>query len=221
MALLFEEKIPASYRPSFVKKVAEGALLQKYNPSWIMAVMSSESGFSASVKNSIGCVGLIQFCPDQSGGSYKTIAGKKIDLNWLRSLSPVDQLDYVFSYYSPLKNKITRFHDLYMATFYPAAMGKADDFVIGSEKSPEWVKTIAKNNPAIDINKDGRITVGEFRQFSLSKVPESWRSSFAAEGMGFAVDTEKYVKRNLAPITIVAGTMLLVGMVLYYSNRAK
>ena len=45
--------------------------------------MKHESGLDPSIKNSIGCVGLIQFCPDSSGGSTKTINGKTYNLGEL------------------------------------------------------------------------------------------------------------------------------------------
>lgn len=219
--ILFEEKIPANIRPAFISKVIRLSAEQQYDPDWIMAVMNSESGFNASIKNGIGCVGLIQFCPDTPGGSTKTINGKPVSLEYLRGLDPVTQLDYAFDYYRPLKNKITRFHDMYLATFYPAAMGKPDDHVIGSEKGMAWAKQVAKSNPGIDLNKDGTLTVGEFKQFALKKVPVQYHDKLENEGLGVTVDAEKYVKANWKPLLIISGVMLTVGVLLYASTSSK
>lgn len=216
--ILFEEKIPANIRPAFISKVVRLSAEQKYDPDWIMAVMNSESGFSTSIKNSIGCVGLIQFCPDIAGGSTKTINEKPVSLEYLRGLDPVTQLDYVFDYYRPMKNKITRFHDMYMATFYPAALGKPDNHIIGSEKSDTWARQVAKSNPGIDLNKDGLISVGEFRQFSLKKVPVQYHDKLENEGMGATVDAEKYVKANWVPLAVISGAMITTGVLLYLTR---
>ena len=43
--------------------------------------MKHESGLDPSIKNSIGCVGLIQFCP--GGGRTKTVNGKTYTLDEL------------------------------------------------------------------------------------------------------------------------------------------
>ena len=47
--------------------------------------MKHESGLNPSIKNGIGCVGLIQFCPDGGGGSSKTINGKTYKLSELQN----------------------------------------------------------------------------------------------------------------------------------------
>jgi len=48
----------------------------------IIKLMNHESGLDPSIKNSIGCVGLIQFCP--SSGGTKKINGKSYSLEDLR-----------------------------------------------------------------------------------------------------------------------------------------
>ena len=44
--------------------------------------MKHESGLNPEIKNSLGCVGLIQFCP--GGGMPKTINGKSYTLDEIR-----------------------------------------------------------------------------------------------------------------------------------------
>ena len=54
-------------------------------------------------------------------------------------------------------------YDLYLATFFPAALGKADTWVM--QTSSLSAQTIAAQNQIIDLNKDGQITVGEFKEY--------------------------------------------------------
>jgi hypothetical protein len=110
--------------------------------------------------------GLIQFMP-------ATAKGLGTSTQALFKMNAIQQLDYVQRYYQPYKTRIHNFHDLYLATFFPAAMGKSDDFVI--ETKTISAQTIAKQNPIFDLNKDGKVTVGEFREFITRKVPAQFR----------------------------------------------
>jgi hypothetical protein len=55
--------------PIFKEKLKEISSEIGVSESSIIKLMKHESGLDSSVKNSIGCVGLIQFCPDGKGGS--------------------------------------------------------------------------------------------------------------------------------------------------------
>ena len=54
-------------------------------------------------------------------------------------------------------------HDLYFATFFPAALGKPDNYVMQTSKLS--AQKIAAQNRIIDRNRDGQITVAEFREY--------------------------------------------------------
>lgn len=169
--LIYESSVPASYRTAFIAKVKEVAAKLGINPNWLMAIMYWESArtFSPSITNSIGATGLIQFMPSTAIGLGTTTAA-------LRQMTAVQQMDYVYKYYLPYKSKITNYIDCYLVTFFPAAIGKPDTHVIQTSKLP--ASLIATQNPAFDINKDKKVTVGEIRTVMLRKLPSEWLSEF-------------------------------------------
>jgi hypothetical protein len=162
--LPFESNVSEN-RPAFTAKVRTISAELGVSPDWLMVLMHHESGLNHRIKNSIGCVGLIQFCPS-------TIPGLGTTADALTSMSNVEQLDYVRKYYLPHKNKMHSYVDLYLATFYPIAFGRPDSFVFGSQKDAAEVAKVTKANKSIDLNKDGGITLAEFKQWVYSGVPD-------------------------------------------------
>lgn len=154
--------------PAFSKKLDEVSKNLGINKDWLITIMTKESGIDPSKTNPIGCVGLIQFCPDAPRGTTKKIGGKVIDLNKLKTLSAIDQLDLIEDYYEPYKSRIRSKHDLYLVTFYPSALGKHDSYVIGGQT--KYGLKISKQNPAI-ARSAGKtpgkhyLTVGDIKQF--------------------------------------------------------
>jgi hypothetical protein len=140
----------------YLRKQALAALNpQNYimDPNWLMKVITKESAgtFSPSIKNpTSSATGLIQFMADTAKGLGTSTAK-------LAQMSAVDQLDYVEKYFKPYKGKMHSFADVYIAVFYPAALSKADSWVF-----PNWVYKAQKY---IDLNKNGQITLGEFKQW--------------------------------------------------------
>ena len=59
--------------PIFKEKLKEISDSIHIDENSIIKLMKHESGLNPSIKNSIGCVGLIQFCPDSGGGATKTV----------------------------------------------------------------------------------------------------------------------------------------------------
>ena len=155
------------------------------NPSWLMMVMWSESRLNAqSVNKQPGdpedpqsraakrATGLIQFMPDTAlklGTTNKA----------LYAMSAVDQLHYVYKYFKPWAGKMKSYFDLYLVTFFPAAIGKPDDYVLQTDKLPASV--IAKQNPFFDVNKDGKLTVGEIKRRMYESIPKAILSEVMAE----------------------------------------
>jgi hypothetical protein len=138
--------------PGFKTKLRQVATNIGVTEDVLVTTMYKESGIRTDVRNSIGCVGLIQFCPDSGGGSTKTIKGKTYSLGYIQGLDGVRQLDVVEAYFKSLgfsSSKPASAGDLYIATFYPLAKNKPQDFIIGSEKSAEYAATVAKQNPGI------------------------------------------------------------------------
>ena len=77
----------------------------------------------------------------------------------LRNMSAVEQLDYVYKYY---RNVGVRpgmdAGDLYMATFYPALLGKPNSTII-SRKGEK----VYDMNRVLDRDRDGVLTVADVK----------------------------------------------------------
>ncbi len=160
MALLFEDKVTRN-KEAFIAKVKSISAKLLIEPDWLMAVMYKESGLNEKAVNpNGGATGLIQFMPATARSLGTTTAA-------LKAMSNVEQLDYVYKYYKPYITKLNSYPDLYLATFFPVALGKSDDWVL--QTSTLSAKTIARANPAIDLDKNDKITVGEFKQYCYNK----------------------------------------------------
>jgi hypothetical protein len=138
--------------PGFKVKLKQIAANIGVTEDVLTTVMYKESGIRTDIRNSIGCVGLIQFCPDRSGGGTKTINGRSYSLSSIQTMNGLDQLDVVGRYFTSLgfsSGKSASAGDLYTATFYPLAKNKPQNFIIGSEKSTEYAIKVAAQNPGI------------------------------------------------------------------------
>jgi len=134
----------------------------------IIKLMKHESNLDPSVKNSIGCVGLIQFCPDSRGGSSKTISGKRYNLDELRNNLKL-QMDAIEEFWVEGKNrgKIKSAKDLYIYNFFPVAAGKSDNFVLQTDTIS--AQKLANSNPIFNRTlgrpRNTPITVGDLKNF--------------------------------------------------------
>ena len=158
-AKALEAEALQKHGPEFVQKVKEMSTRLGIKPEWLLAVMKNESGMSTSIRNKEGgATGLIQFMP----ATAKAL-GTSTDA--LAKMSGVEQLAYVEKFFSSNKGKFKSGADLYLNTFWPAALGKGDDYKIGGAE-------VARVNKGFDLNKDGQITAGEFRQYYKQRFPE-------------------------------------------------
>lgn len=158
--MLFEEKVTEN-KTAFLSKVEEVGRKLLIEPDWLMAVMYKESGLNhRAVNPNGGATGLIQFMPATAASLGTSTAA-------LRNMSNVEQLNWVYLYYKPYRSKLNSYPDLYLATFFPVALGKSDDYVM--QTSSLSARTIARSNPAIDLNRDDKITVGEFKEYCYNK----------------------------------------------------
>ena len=130
--------------------------------------MKHESGLNSSIKNSIGCVGLIQFCPDNKGGSSKTINGKTYNLSELQNDLEL-QLDAIKEFWSKGKRngKIKTAKDLYIYNFFPVAAGKSDNYVLQTKGLS--AEKVARANPVFNRTLgrpiDTPLTVGDLGDY--------------------------------------------------------
>lgn len=165
-------------RSAFAEKVKSISEKLGINPNWLMVVMLHESGINAQAVNKqkgdqadaysrsyFRATGLIQFMPSTAmwlGTSTQS----------LYKMTNLQQLDYVYKYFKAYTGRIKSYYDLYMITFWPAAIGKPDTYVIQSSTMP--ASLVAERNPTLDINKDGKITVGEAKKIMLKAIPTEY-----------------------------------------------
>ena len=163
MALVFEDRIKEN-KDAFIQKVNAVSKDLSINPNWLMTVMNSESKVDHRAVNiASNATGLIQFMPDTARGLGTTVEA-------LKKMSNVQQLDYVKKYFQG--GKYNSYLDLYLKTFYPKALNEKDNYILGSEVSDARARKIAQQNKAIDLNKDGYITLGEFKKWTKSRIPK-------------------------------------------------
>lgn len=136
---------------AFKAKLIEIAQNIGVDPNYLISAMALETGetFSPSVKNSNGATGLIQFTPDTAADLGTSTAD-------LAAMNAVDQLDYVEKYFNPYKNMLKTIEDVYMAILWPAAIGKANSWVLFSKPSAYYDR-----NSGLDTNQDGAVTKEE------------------------------------------------------------
>lgn len=156
--MIYQDKVKVN-QAAFIAKVRQIASLLQIDPDWLMIIMNFESAgtFSPSIPNGMGSggVGLIQFMPKTAIGLGTTTAA-------LAKMSNVQQLDYVYKYFKPKAGQYKSGEDLYLFTFFPIAVGKPDYWTI--ESTGMKAATIAHQNPGLDLNKDGKITIGEWKE---------------------------------------------------------
>lgn len=164
-------------KAAFENMVRSIATALGINPDWLMMVMWNESRLNAQAVNkqpgdsgdpftrsATRATGLIQFMPDTAlrlGTATKA----------LYAMNAIDQLHYVYKYFKPWTGKIKSYYDLYLVTFFPDAVGKPDDYILQTSRLS--ASLIAKQNPFFDVNKDGRLTVGEVKRRMYESIPKA------------------------------------------------
>lgn len=82
-------------------------------------------------------------------------------------MSAVNQLRYVKKYADQLKlaGRLNTLEDVYLAIFFPKAVGHGHDMSYVFESKDLSSRQVAIANPIFDLNKDGKITMKEFSGF--------------------------------------------------------
>jgi len=162
--MIFEEYVKEN-KDWFLWKVKEIASVLSINPEWLMFTMKFESGINPKKVNQISnATGLIQFMPSTARELGTSTEG-------LLKMSNVEQLDFVYKYLKRYKGRMKSWIDVYLAVFYPAAIGKGDNYVIKSD-------LVAKQNQIFDLNKDLDISVGEIKKVLQEHIPKEYRYLF-------------------------------------------
>lgn len=151
--------VSAIQDPDFNSKLEKVATALGVDKNSLIAIMKQESGLNPQAVNRMsGATGLIQFMPNtarQLGTSVQE----------LRSMSAVEQLDYVYKYFKMVGVRPgMSTGDLYIAVFMPAALGKGDDHVLGQAGAQGFSGAVYDQNRGLDRNRDGIITVADAKQ---------------------------------------------------------
>lgn len=167
------KNVPVSDRALFLQSLGSIANWLGVPLVWLLAIMYRESGVrpSAHLDGSDGVPvggGLIGFL--RSTLQDSRYGG--ISLESLLNLSAIDQLYYVQLYFQNYRNKLKSFSDVSLAVFYPNAIGKKDDYILGSEVSDSYARKVGSTNSAYDLDHDGYVTLAEYKQYMKSKFPE-------------------------------------------------
>lgn len=154
--MILSDKIKSN-KNVFIAKVQAVADALGVPSDWLMIVMYFESRLNekAQNKNTLA-TGLIQFMPSTAKALGTTT-------DELLNISNVEQMDYVYKYLYPHKNKIASLTDLYLCVFYPSAVGKPNTYELGTTDANKTL--IANYNPIFDTDKNGVITKGEIEQY--------------------------------------------------------
>lgn len=102
-----------------------------------------------STRSQYRATGLIQFMP-------KTAASLGTSTQDLYNMTNLQQLVYVKRYLTPYASKVRTFEDLYLTVFFPAAVGKPNDFILQANPRPT-ASSVARQNPKYDRNKDMKV----------------------------------------------------------------
>lgn len=174
LALLYLENIPPGIRSAFAQKVQSIAAFLGIHPDWLMQVMWAESKLKPDAANRQGAdkhlvaAGLLQF----TTGSGIVKAGKVSSIAQILTMPALTQLDLVKWYFTPYKGKMKSYYDVYAVTFFPAMIGKPDNWVLQAKNLS--AATIAKQNSGIAKGK-AHITVADFKRYAVGLVPENLR----------------------------------------------
>ncbi|MBS1616229.1 MAG: hypothetical protein JST06_08955 [Bacteroidetes bacterium] len=219
MSLLYIEKIPASQQEAFAKKVASIASFLGIHPDWLMQVMHAESKLKGDAANKQGkdkhlvAAGLLQF----TEGSGIIKAGKVPSIKSILTLPLLAQLDLVKWYFTPYKGKMQSYYDVYAVTFFPAMIGKGDDWVLQTRTLS--ADTIARQNPALSKGNK-QITVADFKRYVVGIVPTYVRNKIFgvfSDAVDKVEEEAEHVKEAIVshPKTSAGiGTGILVGLCL-------
>lgn len=164
---LKEEVLKCSVQ-SFVDKVVEISHDLLIPPDWLMLVMDLETAgtFDPAITNSLGYTGLIQF----GSARAKDVGTSR---NALRQMDGCTQLEYVYDALLPFIGRMKHLHEVYLAVFFPAAIGKPLDWVLHAKELP--AERIGKWNPLFDIDGDGRIAVWEIKEKLHKRMPDKYK----------------------------------------------
>lgn len=164
--LLFEDKLNANLLKTpvdqFKTELLKICTELHINPNDLMLVMYNESGINPARQNYIKATGLIQWLPN-------TLKDYNLTPEQVRQMNGIQQLKLVKKYYFAAKGKLNNVYDLYLYTFYPYALNKPNDYIIGSEKGINYAKLVYEQNKPLGNAKTGFVTKNSFKEYIYNK----------------------------------------------------
>lgn len=161
--------IPFREGERFVRKVEEISLRLSIHPDAMMGTLWIESEFNkAALNQQSGAFGLNQCLPSTL---------KRLGLNRaiVERMTGTQQLErVVYEYFEPYAGKMIRPVDVYLANFYPVAIGKTDNYVIAREGQNAY-----RFNQIIDTgygDNDGRLEVFDVRHYLNARLWNALKS---------------------------------------------
>lgn len=140
------------------------------DPSDVAYVVGYETGartpFSPAARNPLsGATGLIQFTKETAEGLGTSLAA-------LARMSFVEQLEFVERYLARFRGRLTSLSDVYLAVFWPAAVGKPDSYVVARQDADGYEGLVYEQNKQFDRRGLGYYTrgdvVAEVREFAAA-----------------------------------------------------
>lgn len=154
--MIFEKYITTA-KEAFINRLFLIAGYLKINPVWLIAIMYHESRLNPKAVNSNGgASGLIGFMPATAVALGTTIEA-------VRNMDILQQLELVYKYFKPYAGRYKTAYDLFLYCFLPAGIGKDDSWIFHTDKLS--AATIRNANKIFDLNLDGVITLGEYKQY--------------------------------------------------------
>ena len=192
---------------AFITKVQSVAQSLNCNYIDLLACMANETGatFDPGLVNSIGATGLIQFMPT-------TAKGLGTSTDTLKNLDRVTQLDWVLKFFQYFKINTKaptpKLQDLYNCIFWPAAVGKPDNYIIAPAGS-----NVANQNKSLQAG-DGSITaasVGAAAAKWLPTVQQALANAGVQSQAAPAAPAGTLVSGTGIPVTDSSGKPILTG----------
>jgi hypothetical protein len=159
--------------PEFSTKLKEVAkkLGVQWHDLWKVIRFESKGGKPSAENPYTSATGLIQFMPDTAIGLGTTVGD-------LKSMSAVDQLDYVLKFYKTMRLKAgSGAAQMYLKTIAPAYAYKDDDFELGKKGAHKEFLPGMKGSMGAFYNQNGvfqnkstgTITVGDIKNVFNSR----------------------------------------------------
>lgn len=165
------------------------------DPAWIANVIQFESSWNPqAVNRKSGASGLIQFMP-------KTASGLGTSVSAIRAMNAQQQWPYVRRYFLPYRGRLSSQVDVFMAVFYPKAIGKGENY--------RFSALVTKYNPGIFTSGDYvRKALLRARLLSPSPLTPSPRPSPVGRRGGGGLGRQKRARERKLKIILGSGAAL-------------